>query len=162
VLAVGTGDGTVWLISMQSRQIFMRLGGHTGRVLRVVFSPQDMYLATAGDDRKLNLWKLSLPAAGQPTANLLLTILHHEWVGDMSFIPDGSALACLTFDHDVRFYPVEGSLKEQPSAVIAGGVLLNVSFDRESGAMYLASDLSVMRIDRQSWLEATDYANDRP
>jgi WD40 repeat protein len=162
VLAVGVGDGTVWLLDMQSRQVFMRLGGHAGRVLRVLFSPRDMHLATAGEDRKLNLWKVSQPGDGQPTAELVLSVLHQEWAGDMSFTPDASAIACLTFDHKVRFYPFAGGLEGQPQAVIAGGVLLNVSFDRESEAMYLASDLSVMRIDGPMWREATNHAGEEP
>jgi len=154
LLAVGDGDGQVWVLDLDSEQSLLRLAGHTGRVLVVEFSRDGRLLASSGEDRVLNLWRLHVAGGVPPSAERVFSALHPEWVGDIEFAPDANFMVGVDFGHRVRFYPTDDFGAAQPGPLIAGGVLLNVAFSPDGEALYLASASSVVRIERQHWQEA--------
>ncbi|MFN2149545.1 MAG: WD40 repeat domain-containing protein, partial [Anaerolineales bacterium] len=147
LLAVGTGDGTVWLLSVPEGEVLLRLVGHSGRVLQLAFSPQGDLLASAAEDRVLNVWQLNSQPAGEYHPGLLLSAVYPEWVGDMAFSPDGSTLASLAFNRKVYFLRLDDLTPGAAQRVIASGVLAHLSFSPDSQQLYLTSDRNVFRID---------------
>ena len=102
VLAISSGDGTVRLWDVATRQQIGRPLTRTGDVSSVAFSPDGKVLATSGDDGTVRLWdtathqQIGLPLLG-----------HNGPVSAVAFSPDGKMLASGGFDDGtVRLWDV--------------------------------------------------------
>jgi WD40 repeat protein len=87
----------VALLDLRAPEKAVRLTGHTGRVLAAGFSPDNQWLATAGEDRTIRLWRPDAPEA----APVVLTG-HAGSVPHLAFSPDGRWLTSGAYDGTVR------------------------------------------------------------
>jgi WD40 repeat protein len=89
------------------------LAGHTGSVNALAFAPDGHTLATAGDDRTVNLWDL---ASGQAPANPREILRRGSPVNALAFAPDGRTLAAAERNGPISLWhvPREGSPTEVP------------------------------------------------
>jgi WD40 repeat protein len=90
LLAASGENGTVMLFDAESGAVRQRLEGHSENVWDVVFHPQGVWLASAGDDRQIIRW--SLPSGDAPAERL------QAWetpakVNSLAVSPDGKLLA---------------------------------------------------------------------
>ena len=75
----------------------MRLRGHVGRILAAGFSPDSQWLATAGEDRTIRLWRPDAPGAAP------VVLRGHEGsVPHLGFSPDGRWLISGAYDGTMR------------------------------------------------------------
>ncbi len=77
----------------------VRLKGHVGRILAAGFSPDSQWLATAGEDRTIRLWRPDAPEAAP------VVLRGHEGsVPHLGFSSDGRWLVSGAYDGTVRLW----------------------------------------------------------
>ncbi|HEY0375640.1 MAG TPA: TIR domain-containing protein [Pyrinomonadaceae bacterium] len=89
------------LASSQLPRTVMR--GHTGRITKVAFSPDQSHVLTASLDGTTRLW--SADGRGDP----LILGQHSGAVTDAVFSPDGSLVATASGDKTARVWPANGA-----------------------------------------------------
>ncbi len=146
VVASGSTDRTICLWDVQQGSLWHRLD-RTGWVTTLAFSPESWngryLLASAGEDRVVQLWALATAAAsngvpdttpGTSTAQLadkadLIRTLegHAGWIRSVAFSSDGTMLASGSYDQTVRVWEVATGEQRQ---LLAGhtNAVLTVAF----------------------------------
>ena len=77
----------------------MRLTGHVGRILAAGFTLDGQWLATAGEDRTIRLWRPDAPGEAP------IVLRGHEGsVAHIGFSPDGRWLVSGGYDGTVRLW----------------------------------------------------------
>jgi WD40 repeat protein len=102
VLAVGSSDNGIYLVSYPELEIMTRLGGHENSVFTVCFSPDGRYLLSGSRDAHFMVWDTL--AAFQPIHRLpahLFTVNH------IVYRPDGKLFATAGRDKDVKIWDAE-------------------------------------------------------
>jgi WD40 repeat protein len=120
-LALGMGDGTVWLTRTTDGEVLLRLPGHQDKILAVDFSLDGEYLASGSADSFVNIWRIKHASEDKIEAARLLTLQHLDWVNDLAFSPDGDSLAVASFGSGVRLWKI-------PSGDLLPDVLGDYSF----------------------------------
>nr|VFJ44649.1 MAG: WD40 repeat [Candidatus Kentron sp. FM]VFJ44950.1 MAG: WD40 repeat [Candidatus Kentron sp. FM]VFK05944.1 MAG: WD40 repeat [Candidatus Kentron sp. FM] len=106
-LLSGSADNTARLWDIESGPVdnspLAVLGGHTGAIRAVAFSPGGARLATGSDDGTLRLW--AAPGEGGTGARLLAELTGHTGgVKAAAFTPDGKYLLSGSDDKTIRFW----------------------------------------------------------
>ncbi len=56
IVAVGTENGAITLIDINTMEIVKTMNGHKGRINYLIFSPDNRYLLSAGEDGVIKVW----------------------------------------------------------------------------------------------------------
>ncbi len=121
-LAIGAADGNIKLYKIENLNFVHTLKREgTGEVLGIAFSPDGKILASASEDAKLALWRVS---DGE-----LLHILegHNDWAWSVSFSLDGKLLASGSEDGTVKIWSME-SKKVLRTIATQGDPIFTVNF----------------------------------
>ena len=92
------------LLAMQHAPLATPLRGHRAAVYLGKFRPDGKVLATASEDRTVQLWRL--PDDGAPVRLGEPLTGHRGWVGVALFTPDGRTLATAGEDGTIRLWDV--------------------------------------------------------
>jgi WD40 repeat protein len=125
-LASGSGDRTIKLWNLDTRELFHTFTGHSEKVCSVAFSPDGQTLASSSCNQTIHLWDLH-------TGKLKHTFRGHS--NDMSPVvhnPDDQTSAIDSKEHSGDVPPVAHNPDEQTSAS-----------DSEDGTMELRVDVNV-------------------
>ena len=119
VVAAGTADGSVALLELEKGST-RNLGGHTGEVRALQFSPDHKWLATSGFDGRVQLWPIG---SMDPAVELAG---HQERVTNLRFSPDGQWLASSSWDGTVSLRELNTGVVQ--SLVGHGQVVTDLAF----------------------------------
>jgi hypothetical protein len=113
------------------------LGGHTGEVYSVVFSPDGERILTASADKTARLWDRD----GKPLATLQG---HTNQVRSAVFSPDGGRILTASYDKTARLWDRDG----KPLATLAGhtGEVTSAVFSPDGGRILTASRDNTARL----------------
>lgn len=103
-VAAATAQGKVVIWNILSNKITTNLSAHQGAATCVIFSPDEAWLATGGEDRAIHLWELSSEdgfVAPRPVRSLAG---HTGAVRAMAISRDGKQIASIGDDQPVRFW----------------------------------------------------------
>lgn len=101
LLALGLQDGEVVVFDTNNGQKILQLSGHTGLTLRLVFSQDEMRLASASFDGYAKIWDLE-------TGQELFTLYgNNSNVFGVALSPDGDHLATTGGDGTLRIYSMQ-------------------------------------------------------
>jgi len=112
VCSLGHQNTQVLVLAVENRANRLRLGGqlggHTGHVPCVAWSPDGSRIATGGKDSTIKLWNA---ATGQE----ILTLRgHREWVTQIAFSPDGHWLASLCKERGILLWDARPETAKRP------------------------------------------------
>jgi len=102
LLAAGLSDGLIRLWRAEDGQPAGALGGHTGEVREIAFSPGGERLASVGVDHRLRVWELGPGGAGRVLGE------HADRAYSVDWSPDGQRLATSGADAVVRVWDARG------------------------------------------------------
>src|SRR5207253_2536105 len=79
--------------------------GHSDRVRTVAWSPKGSYIASAGDDRTVQVWDIA-------TGNHICTCLgHNNTISALAWSPDGKRIASASHDKTVQVWDADNGHK---------------------------------------------------
>ena len=134
LVATASGAGA-FLWSAESGGLLRRLH-HSGSVYAAVFSPDDRFLLTAGEDKKARVWPLS------PGTDQAPEVLEHESaVWSVDFSSDGNRIVTGSSDGTVRFWERRDSGKFEREDVIlrTQGGIWSVAFSPDGDELLTGS-----------------------
>ncbi|MGH3470069.1 MAG: WD40 repeat domain-containing protein, partial [Thermocrispum sp.] len=114
------------LLAMQHAPLATPLRGHSAAVYLGKFRPDGRLLATASEDRTVQLWRI--PQRGRPVPVGAPLTGHDGWVGTAVFSPDGRTLATAGEDGTVRLWDVSDPANPRP---------LGQPLDGDHGIIYM-------------------------
>ncbi|MCT7972778.1 AAA-like domain-containing protein [Laspinema olomoucense] len=114
-----------------------QIPGHQGAVRSVRFSPKGDFLATAGEDGRVELWT----RAGE---HLRTIEIHKSAVDSVSFSSDGTRVATASEDGSVQIWQRDGTLMGE--IVAEKGAIDSVSFSPNGDRLATASESGTVRV----------------
>jgi len=93
-------DNLIYLWDVNSGQLLKTLQGHEKKVMCLVFSPDNKYLASCGRDKSIKLWDAE-------TGKLITTLKDHtDDVNCVCYSPDGKFLVSASSDESVKVWDI--------------------------------------------------------
>jgi len=138
-LAVGGGDGPVYLYDAVKEKEPTTLRGHTAWVWSVCFSPDGAILASGSQDNTIKLWDM---ATGKERATLKG---HTSVVDSVCFSPDGKTLASASWDSTIKLWNV-GTAKELATLLGHKDLVQSVSFSPDGKTLASASSDGTIKL----------------
>jgi hypothetical protein len=119
ILASASGDRTVKLWNTHSGKRLDTLNEPEKEQYTLAFSPNGQYLAAAGVDRRIRIWKISDDAKEGTNPILYSRFAHEKPIVRVAYSPDGAILASAGEDFILKLwetngYTQTGVLEEQP------------------------------------------------
>ncbi|KIO29546.1 hypothetical protein M407DRAFT_227293, partial [Tulasnella calospora MUT 4182] len=142
VLAVGSEDGTVRLLDIQTGTLLGEpLAGHKDTVWSVDFSPNGKILASASGDKTIRLWDANAGTAlGGPLTG------HRDWVRSVCFSPDGRLLASGSNDKTVRLWNTQTGAAVDEWLFAHSGKITSVCFSPDGEVLASGSQDRTIRL----------------
>jgi WD40 repeat protein len=106
LLALGDRKGSVFVVDADTSRTMLSLGGFGEMVRGLAFSPDGKLLAAADNDGMVLIWDLK-------TGEEVVKIDEHPYINQVSFTPDGDALA-VGFGR-IHFWSLSGELLQEYS-----------------------------------------------
>jgi hypothetical protein len=110
LLAYGLEDvtnkrGIVKLFDMKSRSVTRQLAGHKAAVYDIEFSPDGELLASAGSDKRLQMWVIRNPE------DLPVVMDNNDgFIWDIVFAKGSDYLITTTYESEIRIWPTDPAL----------------------------------------------------
>ena len=100
-LASPSGDKTIRIWDMDTRECIRILKGHTETVMSAVWSPDNQHFASASVDKTIRIWNINSPKS--------IKVLHHhsERIHALAWSPDGYKLSSGSMDGEVLFFSTD-------------------------------------------------------
>ncbi len=136
IATTGVSDNTVRLWSLDGKPL-MKLEGHRSKVIQVLFSPDDQFIATVGLDKSVRLWN----ASGKTIAELKG---HQGAVTAITFSPDSKRIATAGDDGRVRLWTLSGQQIAQYEVSNSGVTSLTFSPDGQQLLAGAADDVVLL------------------
>lgn len=138
------------------------LGGHTGAVLDIAFSPDGKLLVTTSIDKKVKLWGLA-------TRKTLQVLEHDDMVDAIAFSLDGNLLACAgnNWDNDAvnmtlkLWNPATGKEVQTQSPMESVGCVFSITFSLDGKLLASTSDRMIRLWNPATGCSVRDIQNDR-
>ena len=99
-VASGCENGAVYVWDMSTLQVTNKLVGHMKPVRSVEFTNDGFLLASASDDKRMNLYDYRRGGLYHSFTG------HGSWVTDLSISPDGRTIATCSADHQVKIWDI--------------------------------------------------------
>jgi len=118
LLAIGTSDGALYLLDVDSKTQITRFQAHSkffylfgeyGSFSKIVFSPDGTTFATQGDDNSIKLWNAE-------DGKEIMSIPDSEY-GDIAFSPSGKYFAYIGANNNIHIKSLQENI---PIIVLAG------------------------------------------
>ncbi len=137
-LASASGDSTVKLWDVSTRQELATLNEHKDSVHSVAFSPDGKTLASASGDSTVKLWDVS-------TRQELATLNEHkDSVHSVAFSPDGKTLASASRDNTVKLWDV--STRQELATLKGHTAVSSVAFSPDGKTLASAGEDNTVRL----------------
>ncbi|MCY2951602.1 MAG: protein kinase [Planctomycetota bacterium] len=104
VLAIGSTDGKIQLVSLSTGARLLDIQAHANPVFALAFSPDGRILASGGGfaDGSIRLWDAATgKAVGPPLVG------HNRYIHALAFSPKGAILASASADQSIRLWDVQ-------------------------------------------------------
>lgn len=131
LLASGSGNGTIKVWNVASKEIIATLEGHTNRISSVDFSTDGTLLVSGSSDNTVKMWNTS-------TWTSRATLDHTHGIALVAFLPDGT-LAFKDFGGTVTLWDVttESQISTIETAASSSGIAISADGTTlASGSLY--------------------------
>jgi WD40 repeat protein len=114
MLAFGTDDltnrrGVVKLYDLRTKKIERQFTGHRAGVYDIEFSPDGALLASAGSDKRLQMWVLD-----HPEDLPVIMDNNNGFIWDIAFAKGSNYLVAACSESEIRVWPTDPSLLATP------------------------------------------------
>ena len=143
-IAVGSINGSVYIVNSQTGAIVVTLAKHTATVRTVRWSPDGRCVACGSFDHTVSLWN---PSSGLMQQQLLG---HSSRVQTLAWSPDGQLLVSASDDRTLRVWDAASG---RPLQILEGHLssISSVSFNASGSLMASHSDRTIKLWATQSW-----------
>ncbi|MBU3698563.1 MAG: choice-of-anchor D domain-containing protein [Candidatus Kapabacteria bacterium] len=141
----GVGDNCLMRITgtnIDQRSI-LRLRGQEQPVYCAIFTPDDQYVITGGDDGTVRTWDANTGEQAR------IIGIHGNWVWALATMPGTSNVASGSHDGTVRVWDYRSSARI--ATVNVGSRVWSVAFSQDGKTMFVGTEGSIMTVSTDTW-----------